>query len=156
MSYVANHSKWLPLWLMTIFPTRLPDAIVSGSWPTFCSGKFWKFLWNSAIQHTKSLLYHPSSNVLAERAFQTLKSSIKSISFHLMAQRSAGIFSSLPFTALSSDICLYVWESVCVHECMCVIVCQWVYLCWSWWVIEKNVIDCGLWFQIWICFLVWD
>lgn len=63
--------------LRMVFATHgLPDVLVSDNGTCFTSEEFGEFLRRNGIRHRTSALYHPSSNGLAERAVQTVKSGL--------------------------------------------------------------------------------
>lgn len=88
---VDTFSKWIEAKIMktttakvlneslrSFFSTfGLPTQIVSDNGPPFTSKEFIEFCTNSGIQVLKSPPYHPESNGSAERAVQTVKSSLK-------------------------------------------------------------------------------
>ena len=60
--------------LRSCFATHgLPDCIVSDNGQTFKSEEFREFTSANGIRHIFAAPYHPSSNVLAERAVQSSK-----------------------------------------------------------------------------------
>ena len=91
MVVVDAHSKWIEACVMSsimatktieqlqiIFATHgLPRRVVTDNGPSFTSDEFRSFLSYNGITHVTSAPYHPSSNGLAERAVQTLKTGLK-------------------------------------------------------------------------------
>jgi hypothetical protein len=87
---VDAHSKWLDVHVVpnsttatTIqrlrqsFATHgLPDLLVSDNGPNLVSDEMRQFLSRNGIRHVRTAPYHPASNGQAERAVQTLKSSL--------------------------------------------------------------------------------
>ena len=66
--------------LKSIFCTHgIPEQIVTDNGTGFKSGEFQDFMAQMGIQHTCTSPYHPSSNVLAERAVQTFKSTVSKL-----------------------------------------------------------------------------
>ena len=55
----------------------LPEHIVSDNGPQFSSEEFAVFLKSNGIRHTRTALYHPATNGLAERFVQSLKQGLK-------------------------------------------------------------------------------
>lgn len=88
---VDAHSEWLEVEIVTaatsahtiqklraMFATHgLPEMLVSDNGTAFTSAEFQEFLSNNGVRHLTSAPYYPSSNGLAERAVQTLKSYMK-------------------------------------------------------------------------------
>ena len=88
---VDAHSKWIDIHVVqsatstaTIQKMRqsfsthgIPDVMVSDNGTNFKSAEMEEFLQNNGIQHICSAPQHPASNGLAERAVQTLKSSLR-------------------------------------------------------------------------------
>ena len=54
----------------------LPEELVSDNGPQFTSEEFAQFLQMNGVKHTRTPRYHPSSNGLAERMVQELKSAL--------------------------------------------------------------------------------
>jgi hypothetical protein len=100
---VDAHSKWIDVGIMnnitaetTINELRklfaihgLPDMIVSDNGPTFVSEKFREFVQMNGIIHSKSSIYHPATNGLAERAVQTFKNALLKMSNGTIEQKVA-------------------------------------------------------------------
>ena len=64
--------------LRLVFSTHsLPETIVSDNGTVFTSDEFAAFVRQNGIKHLTSAPYNPASNVLAERAIQTLKNALK-------------------------------------------------------------------------------
>lgn len=64
--------------LRRLFATHgIPETLVSDNGPKFVSEEFALFLSSNNITHIQTAPKHPSSNGLAERAVQTIKSGIK-------------------------------------------------------------------------------
>ena len=57
----------------------LPNTLVSDNGLCFVSAEFEVFLERNGIRHVTASPYHPASNVLAERAVQTVKNGLKKI-----------------------------------------------------------------------------
>ena len=88
---VDAYSKWIVVELMPsitsaktieklrmIFVTHgLPQKLVTDNGATFTSSEFLQFTEKNGIKHVTSAPYHPSTNGLAERAFQTFKPAIE-------------------------------------------------------------------------------
>ena len=88
---VDAHSKWVEAVTVSsatsqvtieklrhMFATHgLPEVLVSDNGTPFTSAEFSTFTEANGIRHLRSAPYHPSSNGLAERAVQTLKSAIR-------------------------------------------------------------------------------
>ena len=88
---VDSHTKWIDAYVTsgstsTITINRLresfsthgiPDTIVSDNGTCFVSSEFQEFCKHSGIRHITSAPHHPSTNGLAERAVQTVKSGLK-------------------------------------------------------------------------------
>lgn len=87
-------TKWIEVFIMnnstdaqhTIAKLRqtfscfgLPEIIVSDNGPPFNSKEFRRFCMSNGIQQVNSPPYHPPSNGSAERAVQTVKSSLKKL-----------------------------------------------------------------------------
>ncbi len=53
-----------------------PEVVVTDSSPAFISAEFQQFLSRNEVRHVHSSPYHPSSNRLAERAVQTVKTAV--------------------------------------------------------------------------------
>ncbi|XP_063970819.1 uncharacterized protein K02A2.6-like [Lytechinus pictus] len=58
----------------------IPETVVSDNGTQFVSEDFSNFLFNNNVEHVQTAPKHPSSNGLAERAVQTLKSGVKKTS----------------------------------------------------------------------------
>ena len=65
---------------LTFLILGLPEVLVTGNGPAFSSQEFANFIKASGIQYLISVPYHPASNSLAERAFQTFKAAMKKLS----------------------------------------------------------------------------
>ncbi len=90
---VDAHSKWIDVHKMTTttasatieclrqtFASQgLPESLVSDNAAVFVGEEFQDFMSNNGIHHITSAPYHPATNGLAERAVQTVKSSLKKI-----------------------------------------------------------------------------
>lgn len=88
---VDSYTKWIDIILMTKTDANstiavlksnfaiygLPKTIVSDNGPPFTSKIFVQFLEINGIEVLKSPSYHPQSNGIAERAVQTVKSSLR-------------------------------------------------------------------------------
>ena len=88
---IDTYSKWLEakpvpsvslhttiIVLRSIFATHgLPETIVSDNGTAFTSMEFADFTRRNGIRHKFTAPYHPSSNGLAERAVQTMKTALK-------------------------------------------------------------------------------
>ncbi len=55
----------------------LPEQLVSDNGPQFIAEEFAEFMRNNGVKHSRSAPYHPSSNGLAERFVQSLKTALK-------------------------------------------------------------------------------
>ena len=55
----------------------LPEILVSDNGMPITSAEFQEFVSRNATHHVLTLLYHPASNELAERAIQSFKSAMK-------------------------------------------------------------------------------
>ena len=91
---VDAHSKWLEVMMVpstsshvtiqklhTIFATHgLPETLVADNATSFTSSEFKEFVARNGIRHITSAPYHPATNGLAERAVQTFKEGMKTIS----------------------------------------------------------------------------
>ena len=58
----------------------IPETVVSDNGTQFVSEEFANFLFNNNVEHVQTAPKHPSSNGLAERAVQTVKSGVKKTS----------------------------------------------------------------------------
>ena len=90
---IDSHSKWIEAFCVssatssiTIDKLRmlfaqfgLPETIVSDNGSCFVSEEFESFLQSNGIKHITTAPYHPSSNGLAERAVQVLKSGLRKV-----------------------------------------------------------------------------
>ena len=85
---VDAFSKWLEVvpmsaatsatTLRNIFATHgLPKVFVTDNWTQFTSAEFKTFMDKNRIRHLCSAPYHPATNGLAERAFQSFKRSME-------------------------------------------------------------------------------
>ena len=88
---IDAHSKWIEVFRVSSSTSKvtidklrilfaqfgLPETIVTDHGSCFVSEEFEAFLNGNGIQHITSAPYHPSSNGLAERAVQILKSGLK-------------------------------------------------------------------------------
>ena len=104
---IDAHSKWIDAHMMSSCTTQstidklrntfavfgLPRVIVSDNGPSFTSTEFKVFMRENGIIHRTTAPYHPSSNGLAERAVQTLKSGLKKLSGPMEARLSKFLFS---------------------------------------------------------------
>ena len=91
---VDAHSKWMDIHIthtstsqITVDKLRQTFAtfgllrmIVTDNGPSFTSKEFQSFMTENGIIHKKSSPYHPATNGLAERAVQTFKCGIKTLS----------------------------------------------------------------------------
>ena len=81
------HSKWPEVYIMNSTTTTktlevlrqifsaygLPEQLVTDNGPQFTSEEFSVFVKCNGIKHIRTVPYHPSSNGLAERSVQSLK-----------------------------------------------------------------------------------
>lgn len=88
---VDAYSKWLEAVLVNAATSRntirvlrglfathgIPDMLVSDNGTPFVSAEFEEFTRRNGIRHLRSAPYHPATNGQAERAVQTVKSSLK-------------------------------------------------------------------------------
>ena len=88
---IDAHSKWMEVEIVSstsaqctirklraMFATHgIPDVLVSDNGSGFTSEEFDVFMRRNGIRHITTAPYHPSSNGLAERAVQVLKSGLK-------------------------------------------------------------------------------
>ena len=96
---VDSHTKWIDAHVtsgctstITINKLResfsthgIPDTIVSDNTTCFVRSEFQEFCKHSGIRHITSAPHHPSTNGMAERAVQTVKSGLKrNIKHHLL------------------------------------------------------------------------
>ena len=91
---IDAHSKWIEATIMNSTTAAatvkevcrwfarfgLPETIVSDNGPQFVAEEFFSFLTENGVRHVQTAPYHPSSNGLAERAVQTVKSGVKKMS----------------------------------------------------------------------------
>ncbi|XP_075743965.1 uncharacterized protein LOC142802803 [Rhipicephalus microplus] len=91
---VDAHSKWPEVCSMTTTTSEatiacihelfcrfgFPETLVSDNGSQFISAEFRAYLKHRGIRHVRTAPYHPSSNGLAERFVQTLKSALRKIS----------------------------------------------------------------------------
>ena len=67
--------------MQRIFATHgIPEMCVSESKPAFVSKEFKQFMEGNGITHIMSAPYHPSTNGQAERAVETVKSTLRKMS----------------------------------------------------------------------------
>ena len=90
---VDAHSKWIDAHIVSstssaatieklraTFATHsLPQTVVSDNDPAFTSSELLEFMQCNGIEHLRSTQYHPSSNGLAERAVQTVKTGVQKL-----------------------------------------------------------------------------
>ncbi|XP_042142929.1 uncharacterized protein K02A2.6-like [Ixodes scapularis] len=88
---VDAHSKWPEVFTMQSTTTErtvrclrelfcrfgIPETIVSDNGPQLVSEEFKVFMRNNGVRHVVGAPYHPSTNGLAERFVQTLKSALR-------------------------------------------------------------------------------
>lgn len=88
---VDAHSKWLEVHDMSVATSQttmdkmrsifavhgLPEVLVTDNGSVFTSVEFELFCARNAIKHVTSSPYHPTTNGLAERAVQTIKTVLK-------------------------------------------------------------------------------
>ena len=94
MVIVDAHSKWPEVCTMTSISTQatisclhdvfcrfgFPETLVSDNGTQFTSAEFQSYLQGIGTRHVRTAPYHPSSNGLAERFVQTLKSALRKAS----------------------------------------------------------------------------
>jgi hypothetical protein len=103
---VDAHSKWIDAHIVSstssavtieklraTFATHgLPQTVVSDNGPAFTSSEFQQFMRCTGIEHLRSTPYHPSSNGLAERAVQTVKTGVQKLTGTLEVRLSRFLF----------------------------------------------------------------
>ena len=104
---VDAHSKWIDVHMMscstslaTVSKLRetfsmfgIPKVVVLDNGPCFSSSEFQSFMEENGIIHRRVAPYHPSSNGLAERAVQTIKSGLKKLSGPIKTRLQRFLFS---------------------------------------------------------------
>jgi hypothetical protein len=103
---VDAHSKWIDAHIVSstssaatieklraTFATHsLPQTVVSDNDPAFTSSELLEFMQCNGIEHLRSTPYHPSSNGLAERAVQTVKTGVQKLTGTLEVRLSRFLF----------------------------------------------------------------
>ena len=79
--------------LRRVFSTHwLPQILVSDNGAAFTSSEFQTFVTRNGFKHVRSAPYHPATNVLAERAVQTVKEAVKKTSGDIHTRLSRFLF----------------------------------------------------------------
>ena len=98
---VDSHSKWIDVHItststtavtieklqLTFSSLGLPEILVTDNGSSFTSSEFTDFVKVNGIQHVRTVLYHPASNGLAERAVQTFKTCMKKLAGRSLQDR---------------------------------------------------------------------
>ncbi|UYV62952.1 K02A2.6-like [Cordylochernes scorpioides] len=80
----------------------IPRTLVSDNGTGFTSEEFRQFMTRNGIRHLRNAPFHPSSNGLAERAVQTIKTGLKKVQQGSISQRLAEILLGYRRTPLAS------------------------------------------------------
>ncbi|UYV84511.1 K02A2.6-like [Cordylochernes scorpioides] len=80
----------------------IPRTLVSDNGTGFTSEEFRQFMTRNGICHLRTAPFHPSSNGLAERAVQTIKTGLKKVQQGSISQHRAEIFSGYRRTPIAS------------------------------------------------------
>ncbi|UYV62324.1 K02A2.6-like [Cordylochernes scorpioides] len=80
----------------------IPRTLVSDNGTGFTSEEFRQFMTRNGIRHLRTAPFHPSSNGLAERAVQTIKTGLKKVQQGSISQRLAEILLGYRRTAMAS------------------------------------------------------
>ncbi|UYV61178.1 K02A2.6-like [Cordylochernes scorpioides] len=80
----------------------IPRTLVSDNGTGFTSEEFRQFMTRNGIRHLRTAPFHPSSNGLAERAVQTIKTGLKKVQQGSISQRLAEILLGYRRTPIAS------------------------------------------------------
>ncbi|UYV66064.1 K02A2.6-like [Cordylochernes scorpioides] len=80
----------------------IPRTLVSDNGTGFTSEEFRQFMTRNGIRHLRTAPFHPSSNGLAERAVQTIKTGLKKVQQGSISQRLAEILMGYRRTPIAS------------------------------------------------------
>ncbi|UYV60111.1 K02A2.6-like [Cordylochernes scorpioides] len=80
----------------------IPRTLVSDNGTGFTSEEFRQFMTRNGIRHLRTAPFHPSSNSLAERAVQTIKTGLKKVQQGSISQRLAEILLGYRRTPIAS------------------------------------------------------
>ncbi|UYV72128.1 hypothetical protein LAZ67_9001912, partial [Cordylochernes scorpioides] len=99
----VRHAEWAAP-IVPVLKFGIPRTLVSDNGTGFTSEEFRHFMTRNGIRHLQTAPFHPSSNGLAERAVQTIKTGLKKVQQGSISQRLAEILLGYRRTPIASIV----------------------------------------------------